>query len=284
MGEMECHDGRKSCGIYEKFIKRALDFTLALLLIVCLGPALLLVAFLVRVKLGSPVLFRQVRVGKDGKFFTICKFKTMLDPQTRDGKKLSDKDFQEALSSGREFDLLTDEERLTKFGRFMRKASLDELPELFNILTGKMSFVGPRPMFMANYEYYTPTENRRHEVTPGLTGLAQIDGRSTASWEQRFEDDVFYVDHVSFWLDLKIFVRTFLVVFTMEDAAQGAEAPIPFTTQRLRQLADFTNVGEDVILSQTVEERNALLKNYEEYVEKVEKKEGDESVGFARPD
>ncbi len=274
---MEYTRSSKSRSIYERHVKRVLDFTLALLLIVCLSPALLLAAFLVRVKLGSPVFFRQMRVGKDGKFFYICKFKTMLDPQTRDGKKLSDNELQEALSSGRASDLLTDEERLTKFGRFMRKASLDELPELFNILTGKMSFVGPRPMFMANYEYYTPTENRRHELTPGLTGLAQVNGRSMAPWERRFEDDVFYVDHVSFWLDLKIFMKTFLVVFTAECAAQGTEASVPFTTQRLQQLVDFANVGEDVILSQTIEERRALLKNYEAY---VEKKKGIEPVGL----
>ncbi|MGN0930287.1 MAG: sugar transferase [Thermoguttaceae bacterium] len=263
MGELNFPHRHKASGTYERHVKRAFDFTVALMMIVCLTPALLFIAFLVRVKIGSPVVFLQERVGKDGKFFHIYKFKTMREPQTRDGKKLTDKEFQDALSDGRELDLLTDKERLTKFGRFMRNSSLDELPELFNILRGKMSFVGPRPMFRANYEYYTPTENRRHEVTPGLTGLAQINGRSSASWESRFAYDVYYADHISFWLDLKIFLKTFAVVFAGEDATQCGEIPAPFTTCRLRQLAEFAKVDESAILAQSIEERAALLERYE---------------------
>ncbi|MDO5748901.1 MAG: sugar transferase [Planctomycetia bacterium] len=277
MSELEFPHRHKAGGMYERFVKRALDFTIALVLIACLCPALLLIALLVRVKLGSPVVFLQERVGKDDKFFHIYKFKTMLEPQTRDGRKLSDKEFQDALNEGKERDLLSDEERMTKFGRFMRNASLDELPELLNILTGKMSFVGPRPMFRANYEYYTPSEKRRHEVLPGLTGLAQINGRSSASWESRFAHDVYYVDHISFWLDVKIFLKTFAVVFAGEDATHCGGAPAPFTTCRLRQLADFAKVDEREILAQSVEERAALLERYEQAVSnrEEEKKEED---------
>lgn len=275
MSELDFPHRHKAGGIYERFVKRALDFTFALMMVACLCPALLLIAFLVRVKLGSPVVFLQERVGKDCKFFHIYKFKTMLAPQTRDGKKLTDKEFQDALSEGRELELLSDVERLTKFGRFMRNSSLDELPELFNILTGKMSFVGPRPMFRANYEYYTPTENRRHEVLPGLTGLAQINGRSSASWESRFAHDVYYVDHISFWLDLKIFLKTFAVVFAGEDAKHCGEIPAPFTTCRLRQLAEYAGVDEREILALSVEERAALLKRYEE-ADSNSKEEGKE--------
>lgn len=266
MGELEFPHRHKKRGIYERYVKRALDIFFALMMIACLSPALLFIALLVRVKLGSPVVFLQERVGQDGKFFHIYKFKTMRDPRTRDGKKLSDKEFQDALSKGRELELLTDEERLTKFGRFLRNSSLDELPELFNILTGKMSFVGPRPMFRANYEFYTPTENRRHEASPGLTGLAQVNGRSSASWESRFAHDVFYVDNISFWLDLKIFLKTFAVVFAGEDATHSGEIPAPFTTCRLRQLAEFADVDESEILAQSKEERALLLERYEQDV------------------
>ena len=182
-------------GYYERQLKRPLDFALALLALTVSAPVLLLVALSVKVKLGSPVIFTQERPGKDEQIFRLYKFRTMTDERGADGK------------------LLSDEERLTDFGKWLRATSLDELPELFNILKGDMSLVGPRPLLVAYLPRYNKRQARRHEVRPGLTGLAQVSGRNSLSWEEKFEDDVAYVERITFMGDLKILIRTFLVVF-----------------------------------------------------------------------
>lgn len=184
--------------MYERYIKRLLDFTLSLMALLVLWPVLLVVAVLVRCKLGSPVIFRQERPGKDEKIFTLYKFRTMTDARDADGN------------------LLHDSVRLTKFGKFLRSTSLDELPELVNILRGDMSIVGPRPLLVKYLPLYNETQRRRHEVRAGLTGYAQVHGRNAISWEEKFDLDVYYVDHLSFGLDVKIFFDTIRAVFKRE--------------------------------------------------------------------
>ncbi len=194
----------KPYGIYEKFIKRPLDFILALLALVILSPVLIVTALLVRIKLGSPVLFKQDRPGKDGQIFHLRKFRSMTDERDEDGK------------------LLPDDVRLTKFGRLLRSTSLDELPELLNILTGDMAVIGPRPLLVEYLPYYTEEEKHRHDVRPGLTGWAQINGRNAIhSWEERFRYDLEYVHHISFLFDLKIFFLTIGKVLKRSDIQVG---------------------------------------------------------------
>ena len=209
--------------MYRRFVKRGLDILLSALALILLSPVFLLLALLVRLKLGAPVLFRQERPGLRGKIFKMYKFRTMLDPQTRDGRKLNDRERLECVEKG--IDILTDEERLTRFGRLLRATSLDELPELWNILIGDMSIVGPRPLATIYLPYYTKEEMRRHDVRPGLTGWAQVHGRNAASWEKRFEYDLYYVDHLSFLLDIKTIYQTVAVVLKHEDIAQGEARP-----------------------------------------------------------
>ena len=177
-------------GVYEKYIKRAVDVLLSLGALVVLSPVLLIVAVLVRTKLGSPVLFRQERPGKNGKIFALYKFRTMTDARDQEGN------------------LLPDEVRLTRFGKLLRSTSLDELPELYNILRGDMSLVGPRPLLVKYLPRYSPRQARRHEVRPGLTGWAQVNGRNALSWEERFELDVYYTEHLSMGMDVKILFLT----------------------------------------------------------------------------
>ena len=220
-------------GFYENYIKRPQDFLCALLALVVFSPILLLTALLVRIKLGTPVIFTQERPGYKGRTFKMFKFRTMLDPQTRNGKKLTDKERLECIKSGT--DILTDEERLTKFGRMLRATSLDELPELWNILKGDMSIVGPRPLATIYLPYYTDEEMRRHDVKPGLTGLAQVHGRNSSSWKERFEYDIYYVDHCTFFLDVKIILQTVLVVFLHKDIGQGEARPVAFNIERQRE-------------------------------------------------
>ena len=193
-------------GFYEKFIKRPLDFLLALIAVVLLSPVLLVTAVLVRLKLGSPVLFRQERPGRYGRIFRLIKFRTMTDARNADGT------------------LLPDADRLTPFGRKLRATSLDELPELFNVLRGDMSLVGPRPLLVRYLPRYNAHQARRHEVRPGFTGLAQVHGRNAISWEEKFDWDVKYVDHVTFLGDCRILLATVKTVFSHEGISSGTSA------------------------------------------------------------
>ena len=181
---------RHKAGFYERFVKRFLDIFLSGMALIILSPTLLVTAILVRVKLGSPVIFCQERPGKDEKIFKLHKFRSMSDGRDENG------------------DLLPDEERLTGFGKKLRSLSIDELPELFDIFRGKMSIVGPRPLLVEYLPYYTENERHRHDVRPGLTGLAQINGRNTLTWEQKFAYDLEYVQRISFCEDIKILFRT----------------------------------------------------------------------------
>lgn len=192
--------------MYAKYGKRLLDFTLSLAALLVLWPVLLAVAVLVRCKLGSPVIFRQERPGKDEKIFTLYKFRTMTDVRDADGN------------------LLPDAVRLTKFGRLLRSTSLDELPELINILRGDMSIVGPRPLLVKYLPLYNEKQHRRHEVRAGLTGYAQVHGRNAISWEEKFDLDVYYVDHLSFGLDVQIFFDTIRAVLKREGISSGDSA------------------------------------------------------------
>jgi undecaprenyl phosphate N,N'-diacetylbacillosamine 1-phosphate transferase len=181
--------------IYSVFIKRLLDIIISAIILVIFSWLYIILAILVRVKLGSPVLFKQPRPGKDEKIFNMYKFRTMTDEKDASGKLLPDKD------------------RLTKFGKLLRKTSLDELPELLCILKGDMSFIGPRPLLVEYLPYYTEREKLRHTVRPGLTGLAQASGRNTVDWDTRFELDATYVENLSFIMDLKVIAMTFKTVF-----------------------------------------------------------------------
>ncbi len=193
--------------MYKNCVKRCLDLLLSLCGILVLSPVLLVLCVLVRVKLGSPVLFRQERPGKNERIFTLCKFRTMTDEKDENG------------------DLLPDAVRLTKFGRFLRATSLDELPELFNILKGDMSIIGPRPLLVSYLPYYSEREKLRHSVRPGLTGLAQVSGRNFLDWDRRLEKDVEYVENLSFGMDVKVLWMTVQTVLGhSEEVAEDTNA------------------------------------------------------------
>jgi lipopolysaccharide/colanic/teichoic acid biosynthesis glycosyltransferase len=199
-------------GIYQRHIKRPMDFILSLVAIIVLSPVLLVVAVLVKVKLGSPVLFKQKRPGRNEKIFTMYKFRTMTDERNDNGE------------------LLPNHIRLTKFGRMLRATSLDELPELFNILRGDMSIVGPRPLLIEYLPLYSEKQKSRHSVKPGLTGLAQVNGRNAISWEEKFDYDIEYVEGISFLLDIKLIALTVLKVFKRD----GVNSSSTVTMEKFR--------------------------------------------------
>lgn len=187
--------------IYSKYIKRLLDILISLTFIVLFSWLYLILVILVRIKLGSPVLFCQERPGYNEKIFKLYKFRTMTDKRDEKGN------------------LLPDSERLTRFGSMLRSTSLDELPEMFNILKGDMSLIGPRPLLVEYLPYYTEEERLRHSVRPGLTGLAQVSGRNYLAWDKRLAKDVEYVNHISFIMDIRIIIKTIMVVFKKEDVS-----------------------------------------------------------------
>lgn len=219
--------------LYRNHIKRLLDFVLSLMALIILFPLILFLIIITTIVMRSNPFFFQERPGYKGKIFKLYKFKTMLEPQTRDGRKLTDQERLNCIEKG--IEILSDEERLIPFGRFLRATSLDELPELINIIKGDMSIIGPRPWSTIYLPYYTKEEMRRHDVKPGLTGLAQVNGRNSASWEKRFEYDLYYVDHCSLLLDIRILYQTISIVFKKEDIGQGVEKPIAFSTFRKKQ-------------------------------------------------
>jgi lipopolysaccharide/colanic/teichoic acid biosynthesis glycosyltransferase len=203
-------------GFYETYLKRLFDFICSLLGLIILSPVMVIVAILVRVKLGAPVLFKQERPGLNGKIFKLYKFRSMSSAKDENGN------------------LLPDDERLGTFGKLLRSTSLDELPELFNILSGQMSVIGPRPLLPRDVECMSPEQNRRHEVRPGLTGLAQCSGRNGLNWDTKLELDVEYVDNISIKMDCMIFLKTIYKVFKREN--------IEFTEENFMDLKDWNEL------------------------------------------
>ena len=191
--------------MYAKYIKRILDLILSLMALIVLMPLMIIIGILVRINLGSPIIFKQKRPGKNEKIFTLYKFRTMTDKRDIDGN------------------LLPDEYRLTKFGKFLRSTSLDELPELINIIKGDMAIVGPRPLLVEYLPYYTEEEKHSHDVRPGLTGLAQVNGRNAISWEEKLKYDTEYIKKISFYSDLKIIFKTIKKTIKREDILMGNE-------------------------------------------------------------
>ncbi|MCI5839024.1 MAG: sugar transferase [Peptoniphilaceae bacterium] len=193
--------------MYEKYIKRLLDIILSLIAIIVLSPLLLILVILINIKLGSPVIFTQKRPGKDEKIFKLYKFRSMTDKRDENGN------------------LLPDDQRLTSFGRKLRSTSLDELPELFNILKGDMSIIGPRPLLVEYLPYYTKEEHERHRVRPGLSGLAQVNGRNASKWDDRLAMDVKYVNNITFIEDVKLVFLTMYKTIKRSDILVGSEIP-----------------------------------------------------------
>lgn len=215
----------KPYGVYERFVKRPLDCFLSTGALIVLSPVLGVTAILVKTKLGSPVLFTQERPGKDEKIFKLYKFRTMTDERDENGE------------------LLPDDVRLTKFGKMLRSTSLDELPELINIVKGDMAVVGPRPLAVIYLPYYTKMEHHRHDIRPGLTGLAQVNGRNSISWEEKFKFDLTYINKVAFRVDIKILINTIKKVFIREGIGQGKNQPV--SLHILRQKSNVIHQTED---------------------------------------
>ena len=203
---------RDKSGLYRLYFKRPMDFILSLLAITILSPVFIITGVLVRTKLGSPILFKQNRPGLDEKIFTMYKFRTMTDQKDENGE------------------LLPDHIRLTKFGKMLRATSLDELPELFNILKGDMSIIGPRPLLVQYLPLYNDQQQRRHEVRPGLSGYAQVNGRNSISWDNKFDLDVQYVDNVTFINDVKIIMLTLKKVFVKDGISSGSSVTMEVIT------------------------------------------------------
>lgn len=211
--------------MYKKFIKRFFDIIVSLISLIFFLPVILIIAILIKIKLGSPIIFEQERPGKDEKIFKLYKFRSMNNKKDKNGNLLPDKD------------------RLTKFGKILRSTSLDELPELFNILKGDMSLIGPRPLLVEYLPYYNDKEKHRHDVRPGLTGLAQINGRNALNWEDRFEYDIQYVNNITFLNDIKILFFTFYKVIKRDDIiTAGTGKVLSFDQYRKEQLENEKQV------------------------------------------
>ena len=195
--------------MYISFFKRLIDFSLTFLILIFLIPIYIVVALLVKIKLGSPILFRQPRPGYKGQIFNLYKFRTMTNQTFEKGC------------------LVEDKHRLTKFGNFLRSSSLDEIPSLWSVLKGDMTLVGPRPLLIEYLPFYSATQARRHDVKPGITGWAQINGRNAISWEEKFELDLWYVDNCSLWLDIKIIIKTIKKVITREGVSPRNQVIMP---------------------------------------------------------
>lgn len=211
--------------MYKKFIKRFFDIIVSLISLIFFLPVILIIAILIKIKLGSPIIFEQERPGKDEKIFKLYKFRSMNNKKDKNGNLLPDKD------------------RLTKFGKILRSTSLDELPELFNILKGDMSLIGPRPLLVEYLPYYNDKEKHRHDVRPGLTGLAQINGRNALNWEDRFEYDIQYVNNITFFNDIKILFFTFYKVIKRDDIiTAGTGKVLSFDQYRKEQLENEKQV------------------------------------------
>lgn len=224
-------------GFYSRYIKKTMDFTLALSAIIVLSPVLLIISILVRIKLGSPVIFKQKRPGLNEKLFEIYKFRTMTDARDEKGN------------------FLPDDVRLIKFGKALRSTSLDELPELFNILKGDMSFVGPRPQLVKDLVFMSPEQRLRHAVMPGLTGWAQVNGRNAVTWEDKFKYDLEYIQNITFFGDLKIIYMTIIKVFKREGiTTDGMETTEDFGDYLLRE-----NKIDEVFYMKQVEFGKKLL-------------------------
>lgn len=207
--------------MYAKYIKRTLDLILSLMALILLMPLMIIIGILVRINLGSPIIFKQKRPGKNEKIFTLYKFRTMTDKRDIDGN------------------LLPDEYRLTKFGKFLRSTSLDELPELINIIKGDMAIVGPRPLLVEYLPYYTEEEKHRHDVRPGLTGLAQVNGRNAISWEEKLKYDTEYIKEISFYSDLKIIFKTIKKTIKRKDIKMGKELQFgKLNVERAKKVVD----------------------------------------------
>jgi len=203
--------------MYKKYLKRLLDILLSLFAIIISSPLFIIIGILVLIFLGKPAIFRQKRPGKDEKIFTLYKFRTMTDRKDKDGN------------------LLPDDIRLTGFGKFLRKTSLDEIPEFINILKGDMSFIGPRPLLVEYLDYYTEEEHHRHDVRPGLTGLAQVNGRNLLNWNDRFKKDIEYVNNLSFMMDLKVIFKTIKIVLLHEGISDNKTATMTFLSDERKK-------------------------------------------------
>ncbi|WP_094549353.1 sugar transferase [Petroclostridium xylanilyticum] len=210
--------------MYRKYVKRVLDFVFAVILLIITSPIMLLAAIAIKLEdPKGPVLFKQKRPGKNAKIFTVYKFRTMRVETEKDGKPL------------------TDMERMTKVGSFLRKTSIDELPQLFNIIRGEMSFIGPRPLLVQYLEFYTPEQMRRHEVTPGISGWAQVNGRNAISWEEKFKLDIWYVDNQSFLVDFKILFMTIYNVLSRKGINNSQRDTMPLFVGSLNKEANQVN-------------------------------------------
>ena len=228
--------------MYRKYIKRLLDIILSLLGLIIALPIFLIVSLLVLIFLGHPIIFKQKRPGKDEKIFTLYKFRTMTDKKDKNGN------------------LLPDNQRLTKFGKFLRKTSLDELPEFINILKGDMSFIGPRPMLIRDMVFFDKKIMQRQLVTPGLTGLAQANGRNSISWDDRLKYDIYYIDHLSFSMDIKIVLLTIKIVLKSEGIGEdGGELSLDYGDYLLRKKA----ITKEYYLKKQKEAKEILNKEME---------------------